>query len=197
MLYAYELGMLSDEDAQAVEHHLCHCDHCFKNAQEFKDFAELLRRSPFIRSEIRAEAKASSRTGVARFLLIAATVIALAIPVYRFVIRPDRPELVQSLDLAPLRNNSAAVLDLERGGTAEIHFVVEEPTTTGQYRITISQRDGTIVYSNSDFSGFNEFGQGTITVPVSTFDTGYYMLTVTDLSDAHTLSLAKYPFRVK
>jgi len=43
MLYAYELGILSDEDKQAMELHLIECEYCSKRANSFGDAARIIR----------------------------------------------------------------------------------------------------------------------------------------------------------
>jgi tetratricopeptide (TPR) repeat protein len=53
MLYAYELGMLSDEDRAAVEMHQLECEHCFERAKRFREAARLLQVDPTVRQSIR------------------------------------------------------------------------------------------------------------------------------------------------
>ncbi len=53
MLYAYELGMLSDDDRMAVEMHLMECEHCFKRAQQFREAARLIQVDPVVKDSIR------------------------------------------------------------------------------------------------------------------------------------------------
>ena len=49
MLYAYELGMLSDEEQRELELHLLDCDDCFRNVAEFRRAAGLIRSDPEVR----------------------------------------------------------------------------------------------------------------------------------------------------
>ena len=49
MLHAYELGMLSDQDKDALESHLLDCQHCFDQLKEFAPRGTILSASPQIR----------------------------------------------------------------------------------------------------------------------------------------------------
>lgn len=196
LLYAYELGMLADKEAQEVEQHLYECEHCFNQVREFQDAIQLLSHSQSVRSQIHTDA-AGPRTIRFSWVVMAAAVIVLAFPVYRLLVDSTSPPVVQSLQLVPFRGNGSTVLDLSQGGTAEIQFVVEGATTTDTTRVAISARKGPEIYSNDAFVGFNELGQGTIVMPVNSFKPGYYVLTVTGSSVRDTVILAEYPFRVK
>jgi hypothetical protein len=197
MLYAYELGMLSPEDTLALEQHLYECDHCYQNAREFMDAADLLRRSSRVKSEIKRAAHSGVRRTVSRFLLAVAAMVVVAIPIYKLVVVPDQPGVVQTLFLTSMRDNSPAALNLDRGGTADIRFVLDGANQTDTHSVEIAARHGETVYVDAEFSGFNEFGQGVITLPVATFQHGYYVLTITDVVRGDTLRLAQYPFRVQ
>ncbi|HUV29821.1 MAG TPA: tetratricopeptide repeat protein [Acidobacteriota bacterium] len=48
MLYAYELGMLSEEESRAFEQHLIECEFCCLRAEKNLDVAELVRHDPEI-----------------------------------------------------------------------------------------------------------------------------------------------------
>jgi tetratricopeptide (TPR) repeat protein len=57
MLYAYELGMLSEEDCQEFEIHLYECEHCFERVRKFNQAAKQLRHNPRIRESVRGLAE--------------------------------------------------------------------------------------------------------------------------------------------
>jgi tetratricopeptide (TPR) repeat protein len=57
MLYAYELGLLSQEECDEFEIHLYECEHCFERARKFSQAAEQLRHNPLIRESVRGLAK--------------------------------------------------------------------------------------------------------------------------------------------
>jgi len=196
-LYAYELGMLTEEEAQEVERHLYACEDCFNQAREFRNVVRLLHQSDRVRSQIRSDATGRRITKMTRLLIAAVAVVALAFPAYRLLFESTSTPTVQSLYLVPFRDNSATVLDLNEGGTAEIRFVIEGANVTDTHSVVISRRNGPTVYSDDAFAGFNQFGQGTVSLPVNRFDKGYYVLTVFDSKGKDTLTLAAYPFRVE
>lgn len=51
-LYAYELGLLSDEERNEFEIHLIECDHCFEEAVTLKDTIALIRNNQKIKDTI-------------------------------------------------------------------------------------------------------------------------------------------------
>ena len=52
MLYAYELGLLSDEERRELELHMLECEHCRKETQEFRQVARHIMQDPIIRESI-------------------------------------------------------------------------------------------------------------------------------------------------
>lgn len=64
MLYAYELGILSDGDRVEMEQHLLECDSCAEAAREFQQISQLLRQDETVRHSARelAQAESSSQT---------------------------------------------------------------------------------------------------------------------------------------
>jgi tetratricopeptide (TPR) repeat protein len=58
MLYAYELGMLGDDQREELEIHLLECIHCNKRAQNFRSAAQILRHDSEIREPIKEMAEA-------------------------------------------------------------------------------------------------------------------------------------------
>ncbi len=53
LLYAYEQGMLSDEERRELELHLLDCEHCFKDVQEFREAAELIKHDSDVLRSVR------------------------------------------------------------------------------------------------------------------------------------------------
>jgi len=197
MLYAYELGMLSDEDEQQLELHLYECSHCFESARQFKDSSWLLRHSPQVRKQVKTDAEPKNTINITRILLIAALVVVVAIPVYKIGFDTGSSDAVQELYLVPFRQTAPTVIDFETGGTVQIKFVVEEAGPSDTLSVSIAARTGKVLYAVDKFSEFNESGQGTIELPVREFSQGFYNLTVTDPLSGDSTPVAQYPFRVK
>lgn len=196
MLYPYELGMLSKSDELELDLHFYNCVHCFENAKQFKDEAWLLRHSKRVHNQIEQDAKPKSMTSVTRLLLIAAVVIVMAVPVYHIAFY-EKDESIQQIYLVPFRESAPAVINNEQGGKAEIRFVVEEAKPENIYNLSITARNGDMIYSEDNYADFNKSGQGLIVLPVDIFDKGFYVLTVSIPHDDSTSTVAQYPFRVK
>jgi tetratricopeptide (TPR) repeat protein len=65
LLYAYELGLLSEDELQEFEIHLLDCEHCFNKVAEFKEAATLIRHDPLVNETI-AQLADDSQTRVSR-----------------------------------------------------------------------------------------------------------------------------------
>ncbi|MCP4705939.1 MAG: hypothetical protein GY865_15175, partial [candidate division Zixibacteria bacterium] len=63
MLYAYELGMLSEDDRTAIEMHHLECDYCFEKAKKFNKSAQLIQCDSSVRDTIHqiAESETSEK----------------------------------------------------------------------------------------------------------------------------------------
>lgn len=96
MVHAYELGLLSEEDANAVEIHLLECSYCNERFLELAETARTLRSDAEIRAVIKDLAShgqppaesgpakttaetGSRRTNIARFLVVAAAAVVLLV----------------------------------------------------------------------------------------------------------------------
>ena len=61
-LYAYELGLLSEEEQHELEIHLLKCEACFAEFQQVKETAKLLRSDSEIQDDIGMMAMESADT---------------------------------------------------------------------------------------------------------------------------------------
>ena len=52
LLYAFELGLLNDEDRSLVETHLLQCEECFEKFKQFEDARELILKDDDVRREL-------------------------------------------------------------------------------------------------------------------------------------------------
>lgn len=187
LLHDYELNMLSAEDKHQFELHLYECDHCLALVREFTSVSRIMKTDPDAKAIIEGVADESSDVSHGRTrkesspftkLLIAAVIVAvLGIPVYLFWLQPDKTAVVQTLELLPTRAGGSDVIYLEKGGGVEINFFVSE-SFMGEADLIISSIAGDTVINTPGFSDFNDRGLGSITLPVSVFLSGHYMLTI-------------------
>ncbi len=161
MLYAYELGMLSDEDRREVELHQMECDHCFHRAKEFREAARLLRHDALIRESIHAiSAKQHSGEGTEvpqtslsaprrKFwpALLPAS-LAAAVVLILLLLKPFSIEFKPSQDAIALENrltvmyfrNLADPDDPQRLGEIVSSLLITDLSESHYVRVTSSQR---------------------------------------------------------
>jgi len=130
-----------------------------------------------------------------RYLIAAVIVMVIAAPAYWYLQRTETAQAVQSLELLSSRGGGSDIIYLEKGGDVEISFYLAE-NFEGEADLTISSIDGDTVLCVAGFRNFNDKGLGSITLPVSDFSDGHYMLTIKP--DSRTdIEERVYMFRVK
>jgi hypothetical protein len=199
-LFACELAMLDDEERQELELHLYECDACYHDLDQFAGWAEYLRHSDKIRDSVLADGDQSGEKSkiwkLTPFLVGIAAVLVLVIFGYRHWWQAPEVGITQQITLVPSRAAGNNAIGRKLGGDVKIVFVAEGARPGRDYDVSIAARQGTVVHKKT-FSKFNESGQGSIVVPVSIFETGFYNLTVTDPSVTPPVPLVEYTFRVE
>jgi tetratricopeptide (TPR) repeat protein len=161
MLYAYELGMLSDEDRREVELHQLECDHCFHRAKEFREAARLLSHDEVIHESIhtmaaehqngeRTEVPQTSTSAPRRKLwpaLLPAS-LAVAVVLILLLLKPFSIEFKPSQDAIALENrltvmyfrNLADPVDPQKLGEIISSLLITDLSESHYVRVTSSQR---------------------------------------------------------
>lgn len=208
-IHAYELGLFSGDELTHFEQHLMDCSSCFEKVTSHLDVTRLLRFDPQVRpgddaaagsesppTDMIRETRTTPFSGLKRLMILAAVLVIIAVPVFKYVMSPDSPPgIVQQLELYPLRSEGARSISLQTGGDAEIKFVVESIRPSEAFRIQIASVSGEQVYQVDNFDEFNEMGLGIVTIPVNRFEIGNYQLLVIDPSSEKVR--ASYHFRVE
>ena len=191
-LHAYELGLLSEQEALEVELHILECPECMDSAARFIDTVRLLRHHPQV-GELSRRQASSGGLHIVRFLAIAALLLVVATPVYYLWYKqnPDASH-VQRLYLTPIRANDARTVFLDSSGSVEIDFLIADSLHQGAYEIRIDARKGHTVFVDSVFTSYDSSGSGHISLPTKVFDRGFYALKV--IRQDSTLTV--YYFRV-
>lgn len=220
LLHAYELNLLPDEERQRFEVHLLECHSCFERVKDMESVSQLLNQDQDVRRVVKvlaanagtepesAERKDDDKAGSGkhagkgnfkRYLLAAALTICIALPGYYYLSRtgPEQ-EVTQEMILLPMRGTTSRELSLQMGGQAEIRFVLEHAVQDHPYVVTIASSDlvSDTVYANREFDGFNENGMGTIRLPITQFESGFYKLTISDPT-VSAEPIREYRFTVK
>ena len=203
MLYAWELDMLDEAGTDLVQEHLLECEHCNRKALAFESAARVFRHDPDVRPVVAELSQTEKPTETApvrrfplrRYMLAAALILAIGVPIYRLALSPGPPsEAIQRLNLVPVRGSRIEPIHLEHGGTVELRFYVKGATSASAYHVTITTDDGDTTFAEADFSAFDPPGSGFVALPVHTFDVGLHHLQVADSSGTR---LAHYVFLVQ
>lgn len=205
LLHDYELDMLPPEDRHRFELHLYECDYCSSQVREFIDVSHIMRHDSDAQAVIRDISGELSQTETerirkrpfpfTRYLIAAVIVMMIAVPAYWYSQRTDTPSVMQSLELLSSRSGGDDIIYLEKGGDVVISFYIAE-NFRREPDLIISSIDGDTVFYTPGFEDFNDKGLGTITLPISVFSDGHYMLTIKP--DPETgLEDRVYMFRVK
>jgi len=200
LLHDYELGFLSDEARQRFELHLYDCDHCLKECRSFADVSQLISDDSEARELIsRLVAKDSPKKtapSILKFLLAAALMCVLAIPTYWYGFRDEKVGTFQTLELLPSRAGGSNIIYFADGGDVRINFHTQS-NTRDTVDLLISNINGDTVLFDPGFSDFNEWGLGTIELPVDMFAEGHYSLLLSFPTDSTDVHHVQYMFRVK
>jgi len=205
MLHDYELGLLSEDDTERFEMHLFQCEHCDAQVRDFTEASRIMTHDTDAK-ELVGSIAGKDELGVARqrkawtpftkLLIAAVVVLVLAVPIYRYWLQPEEAAVVQTLELLPTRTTGSDVVYLEKGGEVEIIFYAGKELRASA-DIVISEFEGDTVLVKPGFSDFNDQGLGTLTVSISDFREGHYVLTIKADGPDTDLPQAQYMFRVK
>lgn len=202
LLHAYELGVLSAEDSHRFEMHLYECDFCLGRAKEFMDVSKIIANDPDSKTVIKIIAEESADIkGKRKFspfiklLVAAALVIVIAVPIFRYGIDKEGPIVIQTLEFIPSRAGGSDIIYLEKGGDAVFNFFIGA-NFAGSVELVIWKVDGDTLLARPDFSHIDDHGMGTITLPVSDFSEGHYILQAKPI-DTSAAPDRLYMFRVK
>ena len=211
LLYAFELGLLDESDSHDVETHLYECEECFHRARRFDGATRLLLNDPDVHADLKAEAAEDAAAGgegeksvapesptrksslLARYLLAAALLLAVGVPLYHY----STEQVVQRINLTPMRGGEGQMLSLDQGGIAEIHISLEMIKAGGRFDLVLHAVDGDTVLDTHAFTGFDSTGMAVIEVPVRTLGPGYQMLSITDPTGAYLESSVHFLFQVQ
>ena len=206
LLHDYELGLLSESDKQRFELHLYECEYCLAEVRDFSDVVHILSRDPEARSIIGEMGDVSHHpsgerttrwtTPLLRTLLAAAILLAVAVPTYLYF--QERAEnSVQTLHFSQTRSGGSDVVYLSRGGELRVDFAVSEALRGESLDIRVIRVGADTLTKIPRFSDVSDEGTGSITLPLSSFQEGHYILSISPSGDTTGSQTTQYMFRVK
>lgn len=161
MLYAYELGMLGEEERRELELHLLDCEQCFEDVREFRAAAGLLKHDAEVRESVRkfVEQQPASATPargdetagaphrrfwprfVPAALLAAAALIILIFKPWEIEIHPTHEAVAVSPRLAIMYfDNVADQEDVQRLGEIATNLLITDLSESGYLQVISRQR---------------------------------------------------------
>ena len=215
LLHGYEIGILSDEECEHFEAHLLQCEHCHNLLTSFEQTASLLVSSKRARAAI--DKGLSEKTCVKSYVskiwkylwpnaplvfrpAIAYFVILLLItPAYQGLKRPGESavtEFKQKIHLSPTRA-AAKVLKKATSDNGLLTFEFDGYRPGAVYRVVVESEDGTVIYTNSHFSSFDEREIGSLNLAISHMTQGRYRLIVSDPRSDSALVSCEYLFLIE
>lgn len=186
MLHNYELGLLSDDDRENFEIHMFECDFCRSQVGELLDSTRILRHDPDAEDTIQHLVQEGD-TGDAgnrkitrvfpKVLVVAAVVLMLAVPLYWYLLVDEANEVTQTISFYPARSDNGATVEIDKGGLVQLKFHLGE-AFHGAADLAVFKVRGDTVLTVEEYSDFDNSGTGSVVIPVTSLDAGYYSLVI-------------------
>ena len=213
LLHTYELGGLSEEDAERFEIHLTECETCFNDVKAFQAEARILRVDNDARAIIANPplAAAAGESWIARIwsclwpkapLVFRPAVAYFAVLLIAFVAIPflsDSTEIrpFRIVDLVDVRSGGAIVIESGAECDYILRFRLSGADTSTSYGVVIKSANNKTVFEQDNFSEFDNFGIGGLILPGSKLSPGQYELHVTDPTSEPAATVRLYRFKVE
>lgn len=215
MLHAYELGALSEEDADRFEIHLLECQHCFAELKAFEEVADLLRSDEEIRNLARQAAAVQESsadsfwTKLWRLLwpdvhlafkpvLAYLVILLLIVPAYMGLRRSRDRDVNQPqvITLLPEKSPGEEMFQADVDHDGLLRFVFRDALVNRSYLVSIESENGEMVYRNQDFNTFDDYGLGELIIPHAMMKPGCYKLIIAGPRTGSGQDTISYYFRV-
>jgi hypothetical protein len=213
LLAAYEIGGLDESDAERFEIHLLECEHCFKEVESFRVYADVLRSDPRARAAAeqavhehdRAE---RMRAGMPRarpraWLLwsLGGALVGLmlslgGVTLLRRVGSLSSAQPAVVVQLVPDRGADTPSIAEVVGHPVVVLFVFADARPGQPYHVTLRASDGQVVYDEPDYRAFDAYETGSLVLPAGTLSRGTCILTIRDPQGDPKTSTQEYRFRV-
>jgi len=216
MLYAYELNLLSEEDAKTFETHLFHCDFCHDQIKAFEPETIILNHDGDVKSSIEKNAMKDIPVKEARLkkiwnyiwpdksLLLKPgftylLVLLMLVPSFYGLkkLLTNKVRAVHEFTLDSHRSAEVPVVEMDPEDALLIHFVLRDRVPGQSYHVVIETENGRTIYSNTAFGDFDGRHRGKLIISPDKIDSEGYYLIVTDPSPSQPIHEWKYYFRIK
>ncbi len=214
LLHAYELRMLPNDLQEKFELHLLKCEHCFAQLKQHSTRTEMLRSDPEVLGEI-GRLDGDEQPGLLKRLsgslwpdgplllrpaVTCLVILLLLAPAYLGIVGLDngndgiRP--VQIVNLSPTRAIKNVTFRIDHGVDGLLQFYFEGAMVDSNYIVTILDDDRQPMMADSSFKAFDQYGTGSLLIPVGTMKTGDYHLILTGPTRDSPSETCRYRFRI-
>ncbi|MBD3234787.1 MAG: hypothetical protein GF315_13760 [candidate division Zixibacteria bacterium] len=215
MLHAYEMGILSEEEAEQFEMHLMDCQYCYSQLESFDDGARLLSGDQDIRRLLqkRSLEESDSKTRMQRIwnylwpqtplvfkpAVAYFIILVLAIPVITGILSKGGNSIrpLQSITLVANRSSLDNSFSITEESSGLINFELPEAETGSEYKVVIKNERGNEVYRDDHCRPKDEFGIGQLYIPLHKMRPGLYKLIVTSRDKESPANERIYNFTIQ
>jgi hypothetical protein len=215
LLHAYELGGLSEEDAESFEIHLLECEHCFGELKAFEEAAALLCSDQEVAELVGQNALGTEGSPgsvlerlwhhlwpdaplVFKPILAYLLVLLLILPAYWGLRRSPVVGInpPQVMTLLPEKSPAEGKFQAGTDRDGELRFEFRDAIVNQSYLVLIESENGENIYRNRDFNTFDDYGWGELIIPHARMSPGYYKLTIAGPRKGLGRDTSYYYFRV-
>ncbi len=200
LMHEYELGILSDDDANLFGEHLLECEYCLNEVKSFREYAATVRQSEAVQDLINQPIEKSSRQDsfmkilwrrlwpetpfVFRPAIAYLLVLLMIVPAYFGVVfmasRKNEIRPVQTINLTSTRTPPNNVLMIGSGSDGIIRFEYPDAVPGRSYQVIITSEKGEEIARYDNFDSFDDLKTGEIFFPHHLMSPGKYRLTISD-----------------
>ena len=210
-LHAYELGVLSAEEAERFEIHLLKCEYCFNELKKNESAITTLLND----DEIKASASADTRVNktpkkgikeilwpdlplLLRPVVTLALVILLLYPAFLGIERltEQKATPAQIISLVPSRSINGNVFEIGQKTDVILMFIYPKGERDRSYKLMIQDSSGKEIYHIDNFTCFDASKTGNLILSRDKFPDGSYKLIVEQGQNMDNGEMQEYNFRI-
>lgn len=214
LIHAYELGLLSDDEAERFEMHLMQCERCASLLKNSALRTDLLRSDSQVRAELRRLGEHSEsevrwadklrqylwpnvplpfRPAVALLL-----VLLLVYPAYRGLRLSGTADIVAVKEIGLVHSRTAGIepVTIAAGESAVLTFAYNQYRPGVTVAVRIIDESGQLLHENTTFEAFDRFQTARLFLPGEILQPGEYRLQVGPVGVTAAGEIEEYRFRI-
>ena len=213
LLHAYELNLLSQEEKDEFEIHLLNCDYCFNEIKEFSPRGKLMVSSPEIKKALMEDEASKETHGqkIKRYLwpdnlpvllkpALLLTILIIAVISLSYNNIYERTGMIRSakvLYLTPERASDSPEIYITENDELILNFIYLDFNPKNTYQLVLTDDQGNIIYSNTNFNDFDNYNSGRLIIPENLLNAETYRLNITTNQPDVQNSEQSYIFTIK